>query len=206
MSNRLAVVVAASLLFGSACTPSRAAIMAGAGTMLLGGITFAAGAPNSNCTYSGQCGGVDSFVDGVGDDINEGVRTLGAGMFITGALLLVVGLATNNDDGSHDEGKPVRITNLHAPAVDVVFEQPDPTLSAPGMVDRLATPAEMAVRSRIENRLWIQARVAASRGDCVAAGVTSKQLAQVDPALHAELMRTDVDVAICVELMAKRAN
>lgn len=202
MSKRLAVVAAVSLVFASsACTGSRAAIVAGAGTMLLGGMSFAAGAPNNNCTYDRQCDGVDTFFDGIGDDVNEGQRALGAGMMITGGLVLLAGLVANNHDSS-DEVEVVATTNVRPPAVDVVFEQSAPTLAAPGMVDRTASPAELAVRARLENRLWLQARIAASRGDCVATVATSKRLVEVDPALHAQLLRDDVDVATCVELAA----
>jgi hypothetical protein len=197
MSNRLAVAVvlslSAALVATSGCTPGRAAIVAGAGSLVLGGLSLAAGAPNDNCTGSDPCGFTTGLFDSVDDDIDEGQRGLGAAMMVGGAVLVLVGLVA---EGNRTEDAP-------APASALVFAPAQRIVGAPGtIVERTATPAEMALRSRLENRLAIQASFTARRGDCVAAVATSVRLAEVDPAMHAELVRTDADLAHCLELAA----
>jgi len=192
--NRLAVVVALAVVVStSACTPGRAAMAAGAGSLLLGGMTIAANQPSSECTYGHDCGPI-GFFDPVDDGIDTAQRRLGAGMMITGAALVIIGLVA---EAHHTESTPPSAVTfvptqrvIGAPGAVVVGEAP--------AVERTATPAELAIRSRIENRLAIQASFAARRGDCVAAVATSARLAEIDPVMHAELVRTDADLAHCL--------
>lgn len=206
MSNRLVVVaLVAALVTTSACTPGRAAIAAGAGSLVLGGLSLAGGQSSggSSCTGSeGACDFVDGLLDPPRDSFNEGQRDLGAALMIGGAALVIIGLVAEGNR-SKDDAPAATSALTFAPAQRVV--------GAPGMLDapmveRTASPAEMALRSRLENRLAIQASFTARRGDCVAAVATSVRLAEVDPAMHAELVRTDADLAHCLELAAARQN
>ena len=63
----------------------------------------------------------------------------------------------------------------------------------------LPSPAELAILSRVENRLAIQASLAAHTGHCAAAIVTATQLAKTDPALYGELLAKDAELATCYE-------
>ncbi len=197
--HRLALTIAlAAAVTTSACTPGRAAIAAGAGTMLLGGMSFAGGAPNSDCTYGHDCGPIGSFSDSINDDFNQGQRDLGKVLLATGAVLVLIGLVA---EANHTESTPPSAVTF-APAQRVIGAPGAVTVGAGPVVERSATPAEMAIRSRIENRLAIQASLTARRGDCRGAVATSVRLAEIDPAMHAELVRTDADLAHCIALAA----
>lgn len=206
MSNRAVVaLVLAVLASTSACAPSRAAIAAGAGSIVLGGLSLAAGQPNSTCEGSEHCGFSEGLFDSVADDVHDGQRQLGGALMIGGAALVIVGLIASRS--SDDVEQP-------APASALAFAPAQRIVGAPGAsvgatdpnVERTASPAEMALRSRIENRLALQASFSARRGDCVAAVASSVRLAEVDPAMHAELVRTDADLANCLALAAAAQN
>ncbi|MDB4963331.1 MAG: hypothetical protein JWP01_3330 [Myxococcales bacterium] len=207
MSTRLgSLALVAALLVTSACTSSRAAIVSGAGSMLFGGMLYADGSSSdTRCTGAmGQCDGFDTHL---GNPIRRGVheaeRTIGVGFLLTGAALVVLGLVLND----REDDAPVQPAWHPSTAPSIATTAPVST-SAPGIetafapapaVTRLASPAEIVLRARVENRLAIQASSAAGRGDCIAAAATSTRLAEIDPVLHAELVRTDAHLAGCLE-------
>lgn len=183
MSNRLAVALALALV-ASACTPGRTAIAAGAGSVLLGGAMFASGLGNDS-----GCGGASHCVDFQLGPSDEDFQAMGGVLLVGGAVLLALGFAAENT--AADAPAQPASAFAFAPSQREVA-------GAPGSTSISATPAEMAIRSRIENRLAIQASFAARRGDCVAAVATTVRLAEVDPVMHAELVRTDSDLAYCL--------
>jgi hypothetical protein len=173
--------------------------------MLLGAAAYSDGAPNSNCTAYHPCGGVDTFFDGVSDDLDHGMRTVGTGLLVTGAVLVVAGLVANAQHSEVDT-TPVATTNERV-TVGVTFAPPGLVVGpggvlTPDVTESSATPAELALRSKIENRLAIQASSSARRGDCVASAATTTHLAQVDATMHAELLRTDRNVVDCLAVAA----
>jgi hypothetical protein len=188
MSNRLALALALALVT-SACTPGRVAIAAGAGSVLLGGAMFAGGAGDSGCGDRSNC--VDLDLGPSGDD----VQAMGAALLVGGALLLAVGFAAENNRA--DEPLPTSAV-VFAPAQRVTGAPGAIMVSEGPAIESTATPAELAIRSRVENRLAIQASLTARRGDCRAAVATSVRLAELDPAMHAELVRTDSHLAYCI--------
>jgi len=161
----------------TACTPGRAAMVAGGGLVVLGGISMATGDLATDISRGEQ-----------GDEL----ITKGAGLAVAGVLLVVLGLVSESSSERSEKVAPLPC----APCVTT-----DPLLTAPpGVVEGTESEGRGTVedRTRINIRLAQQASSAAQRGECDAANAAADRLARVAPETHEALLRVDPDVARCV--------
>ena len=125
----------------SACSPGRAAIVAGAAGMALG--AYGLTRPDSQC--SGSEAFCTNFADPlINEPINKTRDAASISMLVVGLGLVVVGLAT--EPSLRDEQKPT-------PPAPLVSAR-STTFAPPATV---RTPVDLALATRIENRLAIQA-------------------------------------------------
>jgi hypothetical protein len=74
---------------------------------------------------------------------------------------------------------------------------PSERLAAQAQTADVPRPAQAAIVGRIENRLAIQASMAAHAGHCSSAVITANKLAEIDPELHVSLLERDTELALC---------
>jgi hypothetical protein len=189
-----------SCLLFTGCASRGGRIAAGAATMMVGGM-FAA-TPGETTTHHPTCnpspcpGAVDALF--THDTTDPTPQIVGGLMLVTGAVLLIAGLVT------HDA--PERQAPMQPAMQPVAYAPPPPQPMLPS--ERLAMqaqaeatavprPAQAAIVGRIENRLAIQASMAAHAGHCSSAVITANKLAELDAELHVSLLERDTELALC---------
>lgn len=205
---RPAVALLLSCVLFSGCASRGGRIAAGAATMLVGGMFMATpGETTQNhpsCTPSPCPGVIDTLLTTESTDHTP--QVIGGLMLVTGLILVVAGLATQDKPA---EQPPVTIPVQpyaygpqppYAQPSYAYTPQPQPMLPS----ERLAAqtvdaprPAQAVIVGRIENRLAIQASMAAHAGHCSSAVVTANKLAELDPELHVSLLEKDTELALC---------
>ena len=189
----LALTLAAS---AGGCT--KTGMIAAGGAIALTGVAVAA-TPNEMETEHGFFGGTYQSEDHSND-------VLGGLLAITGAVMLLAGASMRDDE----ERRMVTVYPAPVPmpvyAVAPVYpESPPVVVDAPNaetviIADTVVVehaPAGAAIASQMSNRLAIQASVTARKGECAAAVLTAKKLAEIDIELYERLLVTDVAVAEC---------
>jgi len=176
MLRSVAVLLIASL--GLGCS-GRGAVAGGAATALTGALLISS-AQRDNCPdHSTAC---EIFDPVINQPIDRATETLGIGMIVVGAVWMIAGLASTDEQRA-----PLPALSL-APIPIVQSGLPPPPLAA-----------NLPIASRLENRLAIQTTVAARRGDCAAAIASGTRLAELDAALHAKLLQTELAYAGCLD-------
>jgi hypothetical protein len=120
-------------------------------------------------------------------------QVVGGLLLVAGAILFVAGLATHDAPAEQPPMQPV----AYAPPP---YVRPQPMLPSERLAAQAAEvprPAQAAIVGRIENRLAIQASMAAHAGHCSSAVITANKLAELDPDLHVSLLERDTELALC---------
>ena len=172
-------------------------MIAAGGAIALTGVAVAA-TPNEMETEQGWFGGTYQSEDHSND-------VLGGLLAITGAVMLLAGASMRDDE----ERRMVTVYPAPVPApvyaVAPMYPAPSVVVDAPNaetviVADTVVVehaPAAAAIASQMANRLAIQASVTARKGECTAAVLTARKLAEVDFALYERLLVTDAAVAEC---------
>lgn len=191
-----------SMVLISGCASRGGRIAAGATTMIVGGMFMATPGATTvshpTCT-PGPCPGVvDSLL--TTEHTDHTPQVVGGLMLIAGAALFIAGLAT------HDEPPAPEMRRMPPPPPPTAYgyapfaasPPPGPEPAPPGPVAHpMPSPAATVITSRIENRLALQASMAAHAGHCSSAVVTANELARRDPEMHVALLERDTELALC---------
>ena len=166
----------------SGCAGAPRAKMVGGGVIATTGVVIAAHRASGHCEPQGDTAAdvCDALIAEPVNAATDAMTTLlGVGLIALGAGLFIAGVHEENTQ----ESAPTPIARVDtAPATPVRAS---------------ALPADIALRDRIENRLAIQASLAAHTGNCSAAMVTADALAERDRELHAKLLAVDVELSRC---------
>lgn len=190
-----------SMVLISGCASRGGRIAAGATTMIVGGMFMATpGATTENhptCT-PGPCPGVvDSLL--TTEHTDHTPQVVGGLMLIAGAALFIAGLATHDEQPAPEMQRipppPPPAYGYAAYGASPAYV-PEPAPPAP-VAQPASNPAASVITSRLENRLALQASMAAHAGHCSAAVVTANELAKRDPEMHVELLERDTELALC---------
>ncbi len=189
MLRRLAVLLLL-VSFATGCT--KGGRIAAGSIIAVTGVGLAA-ATNEMETRSGLFGGTYQSEDHSND-------VLGGLLAITGAVLLLSGIAARDDEDRTQTmmiyPPPVAYVPYVAPSVVVDAPSAQTVIYADTVIVQNA-PASAALASHLANRLAMQVSTTARDGHCEAALATAKQLAEVDLDLYERLLVTDEAVARC---------
>jgi hypothetical protein len=200
--TRPAVALLLSCILFTGCASRGGRIAAGAATMIVGGM-FAA-TPGETTTHHPECnpspcpGAVDALF--THDTTDHTPQIVGGLMLVTGAVLLIAGLATQ-DRPAEQASMPMPVQPVaYAPSPQrILLPSERLALQAQAQPQPVAVPqpAQAVIVGRIENRLAIQASMAAHAGHCSSAVITANKLAELDPELHVSLLERDTELALC---------
>lgn len=178
-------------LASAGCGASRQTKVIGGTAMAAAGGLLVAWSPDARCSNAdgSQDGATDVCTALIAEPMNIAAdivsTAIGVGLIAVGGGLLISATASRNA-----EPAPTPIARV---------EDSAPTKFIPVPVGGPPTPAELAIRSRLENRLAIQASVSARAGQCSAAVMTANQLAGRDHEMFATLVASDADLARCYD-------
>lgn len=200
MLRRLAALsLALPLVTASTGCSKGGLIAAGAVTTVVG--MGVAATPGDTHTHEGWFGGTYEHE-------SHGNEVFGGLLVVTGIVLMIAGLA------ARDDSEKQTVTLYPAPVVPppmayvpgYATEAPQVVVDAPSAqtvvvantaVVEQTTPAAVALSSRVSNRLAIQASALAREGQCEAAVITARKLAEVDFDLYERLLVADPALASC---------
>ena len=198
---RPSAALLSSMVLISGCASRGGRIAAGATTMIVGGMFMATpGATTENhptCT-PGPCPGVvDSLL--TTEHTDHTPQVVGGLMLIAGAALFIAGLATHDEPAAAERRPlapppPAYAYGGYAPGYAA---EPAPPAPVAQPTQPAQSPAATVITSRIENRLALQASMAAHAGHCSSAVITANKLAQLDPEMHVSLLEKDTELALC---------
>ncbi len=191
-----------SMVLISGCASRGGRIAAGAATMMVGGMFMATPGETStvhpSCTPSPCNGVIDSLF--THEHTDHTPQVVGGLMLIAGAALFIAGLATH-DEPAATETRPVPTPPPAPPVYADAHAGYAPGYAEPAPPAPVAapapSPAATVITSRIENRLALQASMAAHAGHCSSAVITANKLAQLDPEMHVSLLEKDTELALC---------
>jgi hypothetical protein len=195
---RPVVALLVSCVLFSGCASRGGRIAGGAATMIVGSMFMATpGATTTEhptCTPSPCPAVVDTLFTHQSTDHSP--QVVGGLLLVAGAILFVAGLATHD---TPTEQPPMQQPVAYAPPRYVPPQPmlPSERLAAQARATEVPRPAQAAIVGRIENRLAIQASMAAHAGHCSSAVITANKLAELDPDLHVSLLERDTELALC---------